>query len=166
MYLLQFYSAINIIIDIYLILLNINPSMNRYDKGDMLKQLGLNNDSNILYNSGTLLFSINCCFTDRFEWKHTSLLLGESEVTITWDIPQTQAPGTYRIQYFGDAKSLDQKISSFTGKSTDFKVMTPKEYIKHKHGMPKSVNRILKKNWQSLYKNKYRKTMSIVNKKH
>lgn len=94
------------------------------------------------------------------------MLLGESEVTITWDIPQTQAPGTYRIQYFGDAKSLDQKISSFTGKSTDFKVMTPKEYIKHKHGMPKSVNRILKKNWQSLYKNKYRKSMSIVNKKH
>lgn len=110
-------------------------------------------------------------FTDsqwetKFEWKHTSLLLGESEVTITWDIPQTQAPGTYRIQYFGDAKSLDQKISSFTGKSMDFKVMTPKEYIKHKHGMPKSVNRILKKNWQSLYKNKYRKSMSIVNKKH
>lgn len=106
------------------------------------------------------------CIPVRFEWKHTSLLLGESEVTITWDIPQSQASGTYRIQYFGDAKSLDQKITSFTGKSTEFKVMTPKEYIKHKHEMPAKVNRVLKKNWLSLYKKKYSKSMYVVNKKH
>lgn len=106
------------------------------------------------------------CISVRFEWKHTSLLLGESEVTITWDIPQSQAPGTYRIQYFGDAKSLDQKITSFTGKSAEFKVMTPKEYIKHKHDMPAKVNRVLKKNWLSLYKKKYSKSMYVVNKKH
>lgn len=113
-----------------------------------------------------VMMSLMLCFVIRFEWKHTSLLLGESEVTITWDIPQTQAPGTYRIQYFGDSKSLDQKISKFTGKSTEFKVMTPKEYRKHKHEMPKKMNAVLRKNLYSLYKQKYSKNMFIVNKKH
>ncbi|XP_061167886.1 uncharacterized protein LOC133176834 [Saccostrea echinata] len=102
----------------------------------------------------------------KFEWKHTSLLLGESQVTITWDIPQNQAPGTYRVQYFGDSKSIDQKISKFTGKSTEFKVMTPKQYRKQKLEAPKKVNEVLKKNWNSLYKQKYSKNMFIVNKKH
>lgn len=32
----------------------LNPSMNTYDKGDMLMPLGLNNDSIGMYNSGTL----------------------------------------------------------------------------------------------------------------
>ncbi|XP_062593743.1 uncharacterized protein LOC134255247 [Saccostrea cucullata] len=102
----------------------------------------------------------------KFEWKHTSLLLGESQVTITWDIPQNQTPGTYRIQYFGDSKSLDRKITKFTGKSTEFKVMTPKQYRKHKFEAPKRVNEVLKKNWNSLFKHKYSQDMFISNKKH
>ncbi|OWF56536.1 Synaptogyrin-2 [Mizuhopecten yessoensis] len=40
----------------------------------------------------------------QFHWKRTSTLLGESEATIVWDIPADQAPGVYRIQYFGDSK--------------------------------------------------------------
>jgi neutral ceramidase len=29
---------------------------------------------------------------------------GTSQITITWDIPESQQPGTYRIRYFGDAR--------------------------------------------------------------
>ena len=31
------------------------------------------------------------------EWKRTNIILGESEVLITWDIPDDMEPGTYRI---------------------------------------------------------------------
>lgn len=31
------------------------------------------------------------------EWHRTNIILGESEVTIHWDIPHDIEPGTYRI---------------------------------------------------------------------
>jgi neutral ceramidase len=32
---------------------------------------------------------------------------GTSQITITWDIPDTQQPGTYRVRYFGDVRDTE-----------------------------------------------------------
>ena len=34
---------------------------------------------------------------ENSEWERTNIILGESEVTIHWDIPDDMEPGTYRI---------------------------------------------------------------------
>jgi neutral ceramidase len=45
-----------------------------------------------------------------------------SHVTITWDVPADAEPGTYRIAYAGDAKSLGGEIRPFTGTTRTFTV--------------------------------------------
>ncbi|XP_041379679.1 neutral ceramidase 2-like, partial [Gigantopelta aegis] len=64
----------------------------------------------------------------KFEWRITSMLLGESSATITWDIPSYMAPGTYVIKHFGYSKSLFGKslsgtITPFSGRSSTFNVL-------------------------------------------
>jgi neutral ceramidase len=39
----------------------------------------------------------------RWAWRRR----GVSEITITWDIPESTTPGTYRIRYTGDARPAD-----------------------------------------------------------
>ncbi|XP_033739901.1 neutral ceramidase-like isoform X3 [Pecten maximus] len=58
----------------------------------------------------------------QFHWARTRILMRESEATIIWDIPADQAPGTYRLQYFGDSKSLFGEITPFSGKTPSFLV--------------------------------------------
>ena len=60
------------------------------------------------------------------------MLLGESQVTVTWDIPMTQQIGTYRIQYFGNWKAISGSITTFRGTSKQFKVTSLKSYYKNK----------------------------------
>jgi neutral ceramidase len=56
-----------------------------------------------------------------YEWKRVNGLTGTSEVTITWDTGITgPAAGTYRVKYYGDAKAIGGKISSFEGTSVAF----------------------------------------------
>ena len=47
----------------------------------------------------------------RFSWRHTSVILGESLATVTWDIPSDAIPGTYCIQHFGYHKELGKSKS-------------------------------------------------------
>ncbi|CAN8098074.1 unnamed protein product [Discula destructiva] len=63
-----------------------------------------------------------------YTWERTDDVLGYSEVTITWETettansataPYAQA-GTYRIAYYGDAKSVVGTISAFNGTSKEF----------------------------------------------
>ena len=37
----------------------------------------------------------------RLQWIRTNVVLGESEVVVTWDVPETAVEGTYRIKHFG-----------------------------------------------------------------
>ncbi|KAF2420131.1 neutral/alkaline non-lysosomal ceramidase [Tothia fuscella] len=55
-------------------------------------------------------------------WKRTSEFLGTSEVTIEWEIGGDAEPGTYRLHYYGDAKSLGGEITPFEGVSGKFVV--------------------------------------------
>ncbi|KAI1178625.1 Neutral/alkaline nonlysosomal ceramidase [Nemania sp. FL0916] len=56
-----------------------------------------------------------------FRWRRLSELLATSEANITWETTDPWAvPGTYRIRYFGDAKSLDGTITPFDGAGSAF----------------------------------------------
>ena len=58
-----------------------------------------------------------------YRWKRTSKILGTSEVTIEWEIPEDVEEGTYRLAYFGDSKSLGGTITAFEGVSAAFDVV-------------------------------------------
>ncbi len=55
-----------------------------------------------------------------YRWKRE--YLGVSTAQVTWSIPRTAEPGTYRIIHHGDAKSLTGSITPFTGTSRAFQV--------------------------------------------
>lgn len=60
-----------------------------------------------------------------YAWKRTSVLMGYSEVTISWQTGADDhtAPGTYRLKYYGDSKApITGKISAFVGTSNEFVV--------------------------------------------
>lgn len=57
-----------------------------------------------------------------FNWKRTSDVLATSEVEIVWETEDHAKPGTYRIRYYGDSKSLSGKITSFEGVSGQFRL--------------------------------------------
>jgi neutral ceramidase len=54
----------------------------------------------------------------RYRWSRQGI--AGSLATITWDVPLDAATGTYRIRHFGDYKSFDGDIHSFTGTSGSF----------------------------------------------
>lgn len=59
-----------------------------------------------------------------FRWRRVSELLATSEVTVTWETADPWAePGTYRIRYTGDAKSLGGTITPFEGVSGTFELV-------------------------------------------
>lgn len=61
-------------------------------------------------------------FCLRFIWSRPSRFSARSQATLEWRIPETAAPGVYRIRHFGAAKSLLGSIKHFTGTSSAFVV--------------------------------------------
>jgi neutral ceramidase len=57
----------------------------------------------------------------RFVWKRG--LKGESEATVSWDIPEDAASGQYRMRYLGEAKDHRGVVHVFVGVSPDFEVI-------------------------------------------
>ncbi|KAK3945547.1 neutral ceramidase [Diplogelasinospora grovesii] len=56
-----------------------------------------------------------------YTWTRTNLLLGYSDVTISWETStETETAGTYRVRYNGDYKPLIGSITGFTGVSNSF----------------------------------------------
>ncbi|OJA15101.1 hypothetical protein AZE42_05573 [Rhizopogon vesiculosus] len=55
-----------------------------------------------------------------YKWNRTSTVLGTSTVDARWTIEDGTPAGTYRITYYGDAKSFLGDISAFTGVSSTF----------------------------------------------
>lgn len=59
-----------------------------------------------------------------YHWRRVSSVLGTSEVTIEWEIPREGVEkGTYRLHYYGDAKSIGGEITPFEGVSGKFEVL-------------------------------------------
>jgi len=50
-------------------------------------------------------------------------------VTIFWDIPANQTPGSYRITYYCDHRELGGQVKSAQGSSKTFKVTTSQEKV-------------------------------------
>jgi neutral ceramidase len=50
--------------------------------------------------------------------------IAASRVTVTWDVPEGVAPGTYRIHYDGDARRLLGEVRAFSGTTRTFVVRT------------------------------------------
>ncbi|WP_285686872.1 neutral/alkaline non-lysosomal ceramidase N-terminal domain-containing protein [Actinoplanes sp. NBRC 103695] len=55
-----------------------------------------------------------------YTWKREYLAV--STAKITWTVPATAQPGTYRIVHHGDARSLTGRITPFTGTTRTFTV--------------------------------------------
>jgi neutral ceramidase len=56
-----------------------------------------------------------------FRWRRTSSVLATSEVDISWDVPDTpDVRSSYRIGYFGAAKSIGGDIQQFEGQTRMF----------------------------------------------
>ena len=60
---------------------------------------------------------------NRFQWKRTSDILQESVAIVEWDIPSDAPQGTYRIQHFGHYKHEIDRISPYSGVSSQFQVV-------------------------------------------
>ena len=59
----------------------------------------------------------------RFTW--TRPRKGESEISVSWQIPARAAKGEYRILYHGDALVEGRELQTFTGASPAFEVVAP-----------------------------------------
>jgi len=57
-----------------------------------------------------------------FEWSRVSEIAGTSRVKVEWTIENNTPPGTYRLRYFGDAKSVFGKVEPFVGTSSNFAI--------------------------------------------
>lgn len=68
------------------------------------------------------IFSI---FFRRFEWVRTSVVLGSSQVYITWEVPEDVKQGEYRIKHFGYYRYIFGGVYPYEGVSNTFKVSCP-----------------------------------------
>lgn len=60
----------------------------------------------------------------KLEWVRTNVVLGESEVIITWDIPLDMEEGSYRIRHMGYYKDMISGIHPYEGSSELFEVIS------------------------------------------
>ncbi|XP_034181151.2 neutral ceramidase isoform X2 [Osmia lignaria lignaria] len=60
----------------------------------------------------------------RFEWKRTSVVLGSSQVTITWHVPEDIKDGEYRIRHNGYYRYILGGVFPYYGVSNHFQVVT------------------------------------------
>ena len=59
-------------------------------------------------------------WSTQLHWKRDGV--SASKVTVTWDVPGDTPEGTYRIRYFGDARSLLGTVRAISGTSPAFDV--------------------------------------------
>lgn len=58
-----------------------------------------------------------------FRWERISDVLATSEAMVEWETGEEDERGSYRLRYYGDAKSLGGTISPFTGTSAVFTLL-------------------------------------------
>ncbi|KAF8781378.1 Neutral ceramidase like protein [Argiope bruennichi] len=52
-------------------------------------------------NGNWTIVATDADWETKFQWKRTNMVLGHSEATANWEIPEDAQPGRYRIQHFG-----------------------------------------------------------------
>jgi len=58
----------------------------------------------------------------KLHWLRTNVILGESQVTVEWEIPDTAVEGTYRIVHQGYYKHILRGLTPYHGMSDPFPV--------------------------------------------
>lgn len=69
----------------------------------------------------------------KFEWTRTSVVLGSSEVTVTWQVPQDVLPGTYRLRHNGYYRYILGGVYPYYGVSNSFQVVVPALNIRRRY---------------------------------
>jgi neutral ceramidase len=80
-----------------------------------------------------------------YKWKRTNTILGHSEVTIEWEIEPNTPTGLYRVKYYGDAKAISGKISTFEGTSGVFNVRGSSTAGSGNEGVGELVKKIIRR---------------------
>lgn len=68
----------------------------------------------------------------KFQWTRTSVILGSSQVTITWEIPQDIKPGEYRIRHNGYYRYILGGVYPYYGVTNHFRVEVPAPNIRRR----------------------------------
>lgn len=66
----------------------------------------------------------------KFEWTRTSVILGSSQVTITWQIPQDVKPGEYRIRHNGYYRYILGGVYPYYGVTNHFQIKVPESKLR------------------------------------
>merc|ERR1711970_321717 len=69
-----------------------------------------------------LTVAVDTDWETRLHWHRTNVLMGESEVTITWDVTDETPHGEYRIVLQGHYKHILRGITAYEGASRTFTV--------------------------------------------
>ena len=67
----------------------------------------------------------------KFEWKRTSVVLGSSQVTITWQVPEDIKQGEYRIRHNGYYRYILGGVFPYYGVSNHLQVVVPSEMTRY-----------------------------------
>jgi neutral ceramidase len=87
----------------------------------------------------------------KIEWHRTNALLGESEVTVTWDIPENTPNGIYRISHQGFYKNLVKGTYPYEGISKSF-IVGPQGFPLVKTEIPNYSRFSLATLWKNIWK--------------
>ncbi|KAK9754308.1 Neutral/alkaline non-lysosomal ceramidase, N-terminal [Popillia japonica] len=68
-----------------------------------------------------VLVANDAVWETKFRWERT--YLAASSATIEWTVPEDVIPGTYRLRYFGAAKSLFGRAQPHSGTTNEFTVI-------------------------------------------
>ncbi|TGZ52074.1 Neutral ceramidase [Temnothorax longispinosus] len=69
----------------------------------------------------------------KFQWRRTSMILGSSQVTITWKIPQGVKPGEYRIRHNGYYRYVLGGVYPYYGVTNHFQMKVPALSIRQRY---------------------------------
>ncbi|EGI57362.1 Neutral ceramidase [Acromyrmex echinatior] len=69
----------------------------------------------------------------KFQWKRTSIILGSSQMTITWKIPQDVKLGEYRIRHNGYYRYVLGGVYPYYGVTNHFQVKIPAPNIRQRY---------------------------------
>ncbi|KYN01821.1 Neutral ceramidase, partial [Cyphomyrmex costatus] len=69
----------------------------------------------------------------KFQWKRTSVILGSSQVTITWEVPQDVKLGEYRIRHNGYYRYVLGGVYPYYGATNHFHVKVPAPNIRQRY---------------------------------
>lgn len=88
----------------------------------MLEETFLTIEKQHKHNDSWSIIATDGDWETKFSWLRTNMILGQSIVKISWDIPPDMEEGFYRIRHFGFYRTIIQKIKPYSGVSSIFKV--------------------------------------------